>query len=88
MIPLRVRAMVAAGDYLICAGLPDVVDPEDPTASLEGRKGAKLQVFSKAEGHLLSSLDLPAPPLFDGLSAAHGRLYLVTSDGRLLCFQG
>ena len=39
MIPLRIRAMVLAGDRLFAAGTPDVVDPDDPLAAFEGRQG-------------------------------------------------
>ena len=86
MIPLRIRAMVLAGDYLFAAGLPDVIDPEDPMAAFEGRKGAMLQVFSTTDGSLVKSHSLSSPPAFDGLSAAHGRLYLATLDGKVICF--
>jgi hypothetical protein len=86
LIPLRIRAMVLAGDHLFAAGMPDVVDPEDPAGSFEGRSGAQLQIFSTEDGALVDSLDLPSPPAFDGLSAANGRLYLTTQDGKLICF--
>ncbi len=86
MIPLRVRAMVLAGDRLFAAGLPDVVDPEDPLASFEGRQGALLQVLAAKDGSLLKSYPLASPPAFDGMSAAGGRLYLATGDGRMICF--
>jgi len=29
---------------------------------------------------------LEAPPAFDGMSAAHGRLYMATLDGKVICF--
>jgi hypothetical protein len=86
MVPLRIRAMVLAGDRLFAAGLPDVVDPDDPLAAFEGRRGASLQVFSAADGSLVKSYALKSPPAFDALSAAHGRLYLATKDGKLICF--
>jgi outer membrane protein assembly factor BamB len=88
MIPLRVRAMVLAGDLLFAAGLPDVIEPDDPLAALAGRRGAVLQVFSAADGSPVGSRQLDSPPAFDGLSAAGGRLYLVTGDGKLLCLGG
>ncbi|MCH5374296.1 MAG: PQQ-binding-like beta-propeller repeat protein [Planctomycetes bacterium] len=86
MIPLRIRAMVLAGDRLFVAGVPDVVDPDDPLASLEGRKGAMLQVFSTRDGSLVHSYPLTSSPMFDGLSAARGRLYLATADGKVTCY--
>ena len=65
-----------------------MVDPKDPLAAFEGRKGAALQVFSAEDGSRLKSYPLPSPPAFDGLSAAGGRLYLATLDGKLICFGG
>ncbi len=85
MVPLRIRAMVLAGDHLFTIGLPDVVDPEDPLASFEGRLGAELAVFSAADGSRQATHRLDSPPVFDGLSAAAGRLYLATADGYVVC---
>ncbi len=85
MTPSRIRAMVLADDLLVTVGLPDVVDPDDPLASFEGRMGSLLKVFSTADGSLRSSRKLAVAPAFDGLSAAAGRLYLTTEDGKLIC---
>ncbi len=71
---------------VVAAGLPDVVDPEDPLASFEGRKGAFLNIYSTKDGSLVSKKQLTSPPAFDGMSAAGGRLYLSTLDGKLICF--
>ena len=86
MVPLRIRAMLLAGDRLFAAGMPDVVDEKDPLASFEGRLGATLQVYSAADGSPLESHPLTSLPAFDGLSAARGRLYLTTLDGKVICF--
>jgi len=84
MIPLRVRAMVLAGRRLFAAGTPDVHDPEDPLAALEGRKGARLHIFAATDGSPVASLPLRSPPAFDGMVAARGSLYLSTVDGKVL----
>ncbi len=86
MIPLRIRAMVLAGDRLFVAGTPDVLDSKDPLSAFEGRQGALLQVFSATDGSLLKSHPLSSLPAFDGLSAAGGRLYLATRDRKVICF--
>ena len=83
-LPLRIRSMVLAGGTLFVAGVPDVVDPADPLAALEGRKGAKLQAYSAVDGRKLDEYQLKAPPVFDGLIAAGGRLYWSTTDGRVV----
>jgi outer membrane protein assembly factor BamB len=86
-IPVRVRAMVAAGDKLFVAGPPDVVPDQDPLAALEGRLGAVLWAFSADRGEKLAQVaKLDALPLYDGLIAAAGRLYLTTETGRVICF--
>ena len=85
-IPLRVRAMVLAGDRLFIAGTPDVVPDDDPYAAFEGRRGARLWVVSAADGQKLAEYPLGSLPAFDGLIAAEGRLYLATDDGRMFCF--
>ena len=85
-VPVRVRAMALAGRTLFIAGAPDVVDPEDPWASFEGRKGALLWAVSADDGKTLSELKLDALPAYDGLAAAPGRLYLSTKDGKVTCF--
>ena len=86
MIPVRVRAMVLAGDYLIVAGPPDAIPSDDPLAAFEGRAGGVLQVFSASDGKQVASTKLSAPPAFDGMSAAGGRLYMATHDGKVICF--
>ena len=86
MIPLRIRAMVLAGDCLFAAGIPDIVDSKDPLAAFEGRKGALLEIFSTQDGSRLKSYPLSSMPAFDGMSAAGGRLYLATHGGKVCCF--
>jgi hypothetical protein len=90
-LPLRIRSMVLAGETLFVAGVPDVADPTDPFVALEaleGRKGAQLQAYSAADGRKLAEYQLKAPPVFDGLIAAAGRLYWSTTDGKVMCMAG
>ncbi|MFA6561285.1 MAG: PQQ-binding-like beta-propeller repeat protein [Verrucomicrobiia bacterium] len=84
-LPVRIRAMVKAGDTLFAAGTPDVLDPADPYAAFEGRKGASLVSVSAKDGKKLAELRLTAPPIFDGMIAASGRLLVALEDGSLLC---
>lgn len=84
-VPVRIRAMVLAGKRLFVAGPPDVVGLSDPMAAFKGRKGALLRVYSTTDGALLAEHKLDAPPVFDGLIAANGRLYLSLEDGTILC---
>ena len=103
-VPLLARAMVLAGDVLFVAGPPDVVDewgayktlPEAATqealaaqeAALAGKSGALLRAVSVADGRTLAELKLAAPPAWDAMAAAGGRLFLAMQDGRVLCLAG
>ena len=87
---LQVRGMVLAGQgkdqRLIVAGAKgDWVTSPD---AYEGKLGAVLRVLSVEDGKTLAEINLPAPPAYDGMSAADGKLYLTTRDGRLICLGG
>ena len=98
------RAMVLAGKTLFVAGPPDVVDEKDAwgrflepntrakldeqVAALAGQKGALLWAVSADDGKKLAEFKLDSPPVFDGMVAANGRLYLAMKDGNILCFGG
>jgi hypothetical protein len=100
-LPLLVRAMVLADQTLFVAGPPDLVDEEqaframnDPLVdtkldkladALDGKAGGLLWAVSTADGQRLSELPLASPPVFDGMAAAAGRLYISTQDGSVVC---
>ncbi len=100
-LPVLVRAMLIADQTLFVAGPPMIAeesdvynfygDPEtqakmaEQVEAFEGRKGAVLMATSKADGKKLAAYSLDSAPVFDGMAAAGGRLFLSTADGRLLC---
>ena len=103
-LPLQARAMVLAGKTLFIAGPPDVADevaafekPDDPAVraklaaqaeALAGLKGAWLWAVAAADGAKLAEYKLDSPPVWDGMAAANGKLYLVTMDGKVTCLAG
>jgi outer membrane protein assembly factor BamB len=84
-LPIRIRAMVKAGEVLFVAGPPDALGADDPYAAFEGRKGARIAAISAKDGKKLVDRELAAPPVFDGLIAAAGRLVASLEDGSLTC---
>ncbi len=92
-IPVLCRAMVLAGPTLLVAGPEAPVDciPHDPSEvdpiaeALEADRGGRLLAVSTADGGTLAELDLPSPPVFDGMAAARGRVYLSTKNGKVVC---
>ena len=53
-----------------------------------GRAGGVLRVLSTADGETLAEYKLAAPPVWNGLAAANGRVFLSGRDGRLVCLGG
>jgi len=84
-VPIRADAMVLTQNALFLAGPPDVVPEKDPYAALEGRMGAVLWAVSAEDGAKLAQQRLDSPPVFDGMIATTGKLYVSTVDGTLLC---
>jgi hypothetical protein len=98
-IPLLVRAMAATQNALFIAGPPSLVDEdevyhlysdpkvqqrmEEQIAALEGRRGAILMAVAKDDGRKLAAYRTKEAPVFDGLAAAEGRLFLSAADGTL-----
>lgn len=54
-------------------------------ALLNGSEGALLHAVSAKDGSTISSLKIESLPIWDGLAAARGRLYLSTQDGTVIC---
>ena len=95
------RALAVAGDTLFAAGPPDIIDerrayrlPDDEeiqaalarqAEALEGKHGGQLWAVSKKDGKPTARYAVDAIPVFDGLAAAGGRLYMSTTDGRVAC---
>ena len=52
----------------------------------EGRSGALLWAIASEDGAELAEYRLESPPVFDGMAAIAGRLYLSTMDGAIVCF--
>ena len=55
-------------------------------AAMAGKRGALLWAVSAADGKKLSEVKLAAPPVWDGMAATDGRLYIATVDGKVSCY--
>jgi hypothetical protein len=70
-----VQALLPAGPVLFVAGPADRSDPA----------GGALRSYSTQDGSRLGEIRLDDAPVFDGMAAAGGRLYISTQGGRILC---
>ena len=69
-IPIHVQTMILAGDTIFAAG---------------AGPAPLLLAISTSDGSELARHPLPAPPLFNGLAAAGGELFLTLQNGQVLC---
>jgi hypothetical protein len=69
------QPLLPAGPALFVAGPGNEADPA----------GGMLSSYSAADGSKLSELRFGDAPVFDGMAAANGRLYLSTQSGKILC---
>ncbi len=100
-LPLLARALVVAGDTLFAAGPPAMLDEDEVynvygkpetqeqldehVAAFEGRKGGLIVAASKEDASLLAAYKLDHAPVFDGIAAAGGKLFVATVDGTVVC---
>jgi hypothetical protein len=81
---IETRAMAVTGHHILIAG------PKGRTVFSEnafrGKEGVILQVLDKATGAMVQELPLAANPTFDGLIAAHGKVFVSLENGSMVCF--
>ena len=80
---IQYRAIVLADGLLFGAGWKDSekIFADDPRSE----NGSVLEVISTSDGRTLREYPLEAEPVFDGMAAAYGRLYMAMKDGKILC---
>ncbi len=84
-----IRGMVLAEKTLLMVGPPDpFADGKGDPAAIEGMKGGILRLVSTEDGSRLADYRLSAPPAWDAMAVAGGRVYLATTDGKVTCMEG
>ena len=98
-VPVLVRAMVKADDTIFACGPADIVNepefrmrPPDKLGPLKkqaelftGSDGSVLRSVSAKDGQTIRSSKLDVLPVFDGMIAAGGHLFMSTVDGKVVC---
>jgi hypothetical protein len=82
-VKVHVRAMILANKVLFVTGLG--VDEYDGQIDLNQNRKAILMALSASDGTEMARYQLNSTSVFDGMAAAHGRLYVSMRDGSLLC---
>ena len=102
--PLQARGLVVAGKTIFVAGPPDILKEEDTffnldneavrkkleeqEALLEGKGGSVIWAVDAKTGEKLSEYKLDSMPVWDGMAAANGSVFLSTVDGEVICYSG
>jgi len=82
-VPIHVRAMVLAGDTLFAAGAGPAPGKAPETQGISPTP--LLLAISATDGSELARHPIPAAPVFNGMAAARGGLFLTLETGQLLC---
>ncbi|MDH4239105.1 MAG: PQQ-binding-like beta-propeller repeat protein [Phycisphaerae bacterium] len=85
-VSIQVRAMVLADKVLFAAG--PLQDADNGAQGSNENQGALLIAFSASDGSELTRYRLDSSPIFDGMAAADGRLYLSLENGHVFCMAG
>ena len=83
---IQVRAMLLANKVLLVAGLS--AEPGDGPEERNEDRRALLMAISASDGSELGQYRLDSSPVFDGIAAANGRLYLSMENGGVVCMAG
>ncbi|MGM0488710.1 MAG: PQQ-binding-like beta-propeller repeat protein [Planctomycetota bacterium] len=87
-LSIRPRSMVRAGDLLFVGGMPiDQLGDPYSLASRDGEneKRGRLHVLSCDDGRTIRRLQMASPPVWDGMAAVQGRLFIPRVDGSVVC---
>ncbi len=95
-VPVFARALVLADQTLLLAGPPEPAElrsaemtlqnPDKAEAAFQGQQGAELHLVDAVDGESLAQYKLESSPVFDGMIAARGRVFISLDDGSLICF--
>ena len=73
----QVEALALCGNAVLFAGR--IVNAK------AGTKNGFLRIVSSADGKKIAEFSLDAPPTYDGLAVAHGKVFLSLQNGSLIC---
>lgn len=85
-VPFSPNSMALADNVLFVAGRKG--DIEESIESFKGQQGSSLWTVSLDNGAKLAEIPLDEPPVFDGLIAANGNVFLANTRGQVICWRG
>jgi hypothetical protein len=99
-VAVRARALLVAGDKMVLAGPKNVLYGIKPMAIEQGRRVVRenvdaftgmedglLEIVATKDGKTLGTVKLDSPPVYHGLIAADGALFMTTTAGTVVRLQ-
>ncbi|MBT5607404.1 MAG: PQQ-binding-like beta-propeller repeat protein [Lentisphaerae bacterium] len=83
---IRGKAMAVTRNCLVVAGSPSEFDTNDPLAKYEDRTQGVLMVIDKTDGKAILETPMDHPPVFDGVAAANGKLFIADVSNTISCW--
>ncbi len=62
-------------------------DTAEALARWQGKRGGSLLCLSAEDGRRTGQLQLPSPPVYEGMAAAYQKLFLALQDGSVVCLE-
>lgn len=84
-LPFQARAMLLASNALFVGGWPDDGTAMELYAARAGERAGCLWVFSTDDGRKIAERHLESSPVFDGMAAGNGRLFVSLKNGKVVC---
>ena len=81
--PIRARDRLFIGGETAKSGSTKKPAPGDPAPERE--KGGILRIVSCGDGKILGEMKLDSAPVWDGMSAAEGKLLVSLNNGKIVC---
>jgi hypothetical protein len=80
--------MLSTPERIFLGGIPDVMPEQDPYAAFKGKLGGELYVVNGADGKVEQKLKIPGEPVFNGIAATPGRLFVTLKNGKVVALAG
>jgi hypothetical protein len=80
--------MLSTPERIFLGGIPDVMPVQDPYAASKGKLGGAMYVVSAADGKIEQKLKIPGEPVFNGIAATPGKLFLTLKNGKVIGLVG
>jgi hypothetical protein len=80
--------MLKSGKHLFLGVMPVETQQSDTHAGYTSAKGAAIWVVTASDGAKVTEYKLESEPVWDGMAASNGRLFVSMADGSVSCWKG